>query len=178
MGSDLDRFLSKVDVTESCWIWRGSVDRDGYGVGFSSKLCSQRAHRAAYELIVGKIPDGLTLDHLCRNRLCVRPEHLEPVSFAVNQRRAKRLQTECKRGHPLPPVKRDTESFKRECLECGALRARRYRRERGLRGRHPKTHCPHGHELVGENLYINPAGARACRACRAIRSREFRERNR
>jgi hypothetical protein len=71
-----------------CWIWQLHVDPGGYGVdgrGGGGRL--RKAHRAMYEQIVGPIPDGLDLDHLCRQRSCVNPEHLEPVTRSINVRR-------------------------------------------------------------------------------------------
>ncbi len=96
---------SYIPVTESgCWIWIGSCDRGGYG-----KILvygKQRiAHRYAYELYIGPIPDGFTLDHLCRVRPCVNPSHLEPVTMKINILRGEGLAaqnkraTHCKYGH-------------------------------------------------------------------------------
>ena len=83
-----DRFWEKVDKTgpNGCWLWTGACSRRGYGAILADfpdrrMLC---AHRAAYEMLVGPIPDGLQLDHLCRNRPCVNPAHLEPVTGREN----------------------------------------------------------------------------------------------
>lgn len=82
------RFFSKVHMTDSCWVWTGATI-NGYGVlGGGRGYYRARAHNVAYEQTVGPIPDGLELDHLCRNRACVRPDHLEPVTRAKNVRRA------------------------------------------------------------------------------------------
>ena len=88
------RFVVK---TETCWIWQGKKDY-GYGrVGMNGT--HHRAHRLIYEALKGPIPEGLQLDHLCRNRSCVNPNHLEPVTGAQNCRRGIGSKTHCKHGH-------------------------------------------------------------------------------
>jgi len=82
-----DRFWSKVNKTNTCWLWEGTVENTGYGSFAVSHTKGVLAHRLAYELSVGEIPSGLTLDHLCRVRNCVNPDHLEPVTCAENIRR-------------------------------------------------------------------------------------------
>jgi len=82
------RFWSKVRKTESCWLWTGALIRRRYGAFTVGPGEVRYAHRVAYELLVGSIPTGLTLDHLCRNTVCVNPSHLEPVSLGENIRRA------------------------------------------------------------------------------------------
>lgn len=92
-GVPLARFWAKVDRHEGgCWVWMGGVNRKGYGqfgVLTAEGVVGYRAHRLAYELEVGAIPPGMVLDHLCRNRRCVNPDHLEPVSDSENVRRGK-----------------------------------------------------------------------------------------
>lgn len=83
-----DRFWRKVAKGEGCWEWQAARDSNGYGVfnkGEGRGL--DRAHRVAYELLVGAIPPGLVLDHLCRNKSCCNPGHLEPVTIGENIRR-------------------------------------------------------------------------------------------
>lgn len=83
-----------------CWIWTAFIDRDGYGLFHNRKIGTKRAHRFAYEGSIGPIPEGLVLDHLCRNRACVRPTHLEPVTDKVNAERGMvATRTHCIRGH-------------------------------------------------------------------------------
>lgn len=77
------RFWSKVAKTGTCWLWTASQYRDGYGI-FYDGITSVRAHRFAYEQTRGPIPEGLVIDHLCRVRHCVNPDHMEPVTNKVN----------------------------------------------------------------------------------------------
>src|ERR1017187_5210266 len=86
-GSLADRFWPKVDRRgpEECWPWLASKQNMGYGqVRAETERTMILAHRVAYELLIGPIPLGLTLDHLCRNRGCVNPTHLEPVTLREN----------------------------------------------------------------------------------------------
>lgn len=78
---------------EGCWLWDGNISGSGYGylsqrVGAEGRPASVYAHRMAYEMFVGEVPAGLEVDHLCRVRSCVRPDHLEPVTHAENVRRS------------------------------------------------------------------------------------------
>ena len=173
-----ERFMAKVaiDETTACWLWTAALDRKGYArFGLNGKNCT--AHRVAYELLVGPIPDGLTLDHLCRNRRCVNPAHLEPVTNEENLRRGEwphnRYKATCKRGHNLTPAR---DGSRRRCLVCSRESSRRYEqrlRDQGRRGiaNAAKTHCSHGHEFTPENTYTYQ-GRRQCRTCRAERQRE------
>lgn len=99
----LDRFFSHVQKTETCWLWTGALVT-GYG-SFGGRSKPGPAHRWSYEHFVGPIPEGLWVDHLCRVRNCVRPDHLEPVTPSENQRRrhaARPDPTHCRYKHPLP----------------------------------------------------------------------------
>lgn len=90
-------FWSKVEKTESCWIWLGYLNRYGYGqLQYDNKM--YLAHRLAYELIKGQIKSNLDLDHLCHNRECVNPNHLEPVTHKENISRNE-SKTHCSNGH-------------------------------------------------------------------------------
>lgn len=88
-GTKKERFYSKVVVSENendCWGWNGTKDSKGYG-RFSFMYKTIQSHRFSYELFIGKIPEGLVIDHLCRNTSCCNPKHLEPVSIYENCRR-------------------------------------------------------------------------------------------
>ena len=99
------RFWAKVQKTRTCWLWTGATISSGYGQ-FRFKGRQIVAHRWAYEDAFGPIPKGLDLDHLCRNRNCVRPSHLEPVTRRENVLRGEGLaaqnavKTHCPQGHP------------------------------------------------------------------------------
>jgi len=99
----LNRILSRIDASGDCWIWTG-WNWDGYGV-IQINNKQTMAHRALYERLAGHIPDGFTLDHLCRNKLCVNPDHLEPVTLRENILRGygplaqHARQTHCVHGH-------------------------------------------------------------------------------
>lgn len=122
-----DRFWAKVakDEQTDCWLWTGAVNSRGYGQWGVSGL-SRSTHRVAYEALVGAIPEGLTIDHLCRVKTCCNPAHLEPVTIGENTRRARALITVCPQGHEYTPentiVKKGTSS--RSCRECQNARRR------------------------------------------------------
>jgi hypothetical protein len=104
-----EMFWARVDKStgpDGCWEWDGAKNVGGYGmVHWAGKR--PVTHRVAYELAIGPIPDGLTLDHLCRNPGCCNPAHLEPVTMRENILRGTQLaaknaaKTHCKRGHPF-----------------------------------------------------------------------------
>ena len=103
-----------------CWLWTGPFAGDGYPTYGRRDY----AHRLAYELWVGPIPKGLTLDHLCRTPGCIRPDHLEPVTLGENIRRGSRAtRTMCKWGHPFDAQNTHvTRLGRRHCRRCHAAR--------------------------------------------------------
>lgn len=127
-----DRFWSRVEKTDGCWIWTGGCIK-GYGA-FWYEGRNVRAHRYAYELLVGPIPEGLTLDHLCRNKPCVNPAHLEPVTVGENVLRSEGItalharKTACPQGHPYDEANTLVKpSGARACRACAREAARRRR---------------------------------------------------
>ena len=134
----VDRFMNKVKVSDSgCWEWTGALKPNGYGIFAIKKNCIQKvfnAHRWIYEYHRGPIPEGLTIDHLCRNRKCVNPDHLEAVSLKVNLLRGNGFsainarKTTCKRGHVFIPVPEHCKTAaRRYCQICNTLAARNRR---------------------------------------------------
>lgn len=99
-------FWSRVErgATDECWLWAGATTSYGYGIFYNFPDHPPRhAHRVSYELEVGEIPEGLTIDHLCGVKKCVNPGHLEPVTQSENTRRFYRQMTHCKHGHEFTP---------------------------------------------------------------------------
>jgi len=122
--TERERFWAKVEGgdIDSCWIWIARVRPDGYGSFMMDGGRGTRyAHRIAYEWLRGPVPEGLQLDHLCRQRSCVNPWHLEPVTPMVNVHRSTRTRatdTECANGHPWTDETAVFWQGYRKCLAC------------------------------------------------------------
>ena len=122
----LDFFFAHVTIGDGCWEWTGYRKPQGYGqYGNGRDGSPVKAHRFAYELLVGPIPDGLELDHLCRNPSCVRPDHLEPVTHRENMLRShsfiarKAAQTHCVNGDEYTPENTGiAKNGTRHCKTC------------------------------------------------------------
>ena len=139
--TNIERFWSHVrkDSNNECWIWLSSLTEDGYGIFWIDHYHNIRAHRYLYELVKGKIPDGLVIDHLCRNPKCVNPNHLEAVTNKENLLRGNGFggvnsrKTHCKRGHELTPenIYGGIKGRGRDCKLCKAV-TRNERHQRRL----------------------------------------------
>ena len=155
--SILERFEAKYipEPNCGCWLWTASLDGKGYGqfqIGTRAAQKLVRAHRFAYEQAKGPIPKGLDLDHKCRVRSCVNPDHLEPVTRSENLRRGvgptltkvrRAAQTHCKRGHPLD----GWNGSSRFCKICRAHSIRQWgidnrERREAMRRKRRAAKCP------------------------------------
>jgi len=150
--NNINTFWNRVEKTNTCWFWTGYITKYGYGhISMNGHL--QRVHRIAYELLVGKIPEGFQLDHLCRNRDCVNPKHLEVVTSKINVLRGigltaiNKRKTHCLNGHEFTPkntyiIKKGAKKGGRVCLPCQEIRQsaesykeyqKRYKQEHSFR---------------------------------------------
>lgn len=132
-------------VTE-CWIWTGYINDAGYGIVTQGRGKRYRAHRFVYERVVGPIPEGLELDHKCRNTGCVNPRHMDPTTHKVNTQRGdmglhNAVKTHCKHLHEFTPAntivrKGRNGALWRECRTCKRTEMReRMRRTRAEKRR-------------------------------------------
>lgn len=112
------RFFAKVNKTYTCWLWIGSKGSRGYGQMWNGKRVVA-AHRLAYEWFVGPIPAGLTIDHICQNPPCVRPEHLQAITMIDNILLGSKAQnTHCPKGHPFSEENTFYINLSRSCRIC------------------------------------------------------------
>jgi hypothetical protein len=119
----------EIDAETGCWLWQASLTNNGYGRVRVDK-CEWKAHRYSFAVHRGPIPEGLDLDHLCRVRNCVNPDHLEPVTRAENLRRGhfpNSAKVECPQGHPYSGENlRMNSKGRRECVTCARAAGRRH----------------------------------------------------
>jgi HNH endonuclease len=133
----LNRFLSKVSKTDTCWLWEGSLNNRGYGQ-MRILTRSYLAHRVSYKIFKTDIPAGKVIDHLCSTTACVNPEHLEAVTFRENVLRGKAsnkrpdsLKKFCIRGHEF--THQNTYTYSRQgridrgCKQCRVLASKKLR---------------------------------------------------
>lgn len=132
------RPMPGVQVDGPCILWPGYINPDGYGI-ISYNYRSHPAHRFLYQLAYGPLPSGMQVDHLCRNRACINPNHLEPVTVKENVLRGMGFaaqnarKTHCKRGHPLSGENLIFSGGSRKCRICKLTRdniTRKARKER------------------------------------------------
>lgn len=141
-----DRFWSKVNKNGPiptnrpelgpCWLWNAAQNAEGYG-NFTFGGRTVKAHRFTYELLVGPIPEGLELDHLCRVHHCVNLAHLEPVTRSVNSQRgvnANTRKTHCPQGHPYDEGNTTRCKGRRYCRSCNRVQKRQWRKLNGMKG--------------------------------------------
>lgn len=171
-------YIAKIEPQGDCWAWVAYKNKSGYGrVRLFGRLTL--AHRAVYVLLVGPIPEGLTLDHLCRNPPCVNPAHLEPVTMRINALRGvgptaiNAAKVFCIRGHRLVRGTRQ-----RICKICAdAAHKALYERAAGQGPRSPRRACNRGHAFDAGNTIVHH-GRQLCRTCARERMKRFKENRR
>jgi hypothetical protein len=190
----LERFLAKIDRSSgpnACWLWLGWKTPFGHG---QYKFGPQgavpwKAHRLAWALVNGEIPEGHHIHHKCNNPSCVNPSHLEPVTprehviekTLTSVSAICAAKTHCQNGHEFNEENaRFTKNGKRVCRICNS--AWQKAKLAKYRETHPrlKTHCIHGHPLSGDNVYeykTKSGVGRACRECKRAEVKRYIRRN-
>ncbi len=133
------RFWKKVvksDDPNGCWLWIGAKAANGYGIMRKPGKVQQVAHRTSYELLVGPIPEDLTIHHICKNKLCINPAHLVALTHYEHVHLHHPSKTHCKWGHPFD--RKNTNIRKtngeRRCRTCAREKQARYRAAKLLTG--------------------------------------------
>jgi HNH endonuclease len=133
-STEIERFFERTTKTDRCWLWNGYVMNAGYGA-FSTRKGTELVHRWSYEYHIQPIPSKMTIDHLCRNKICVNPDHMEVVTRTENIRRCgltgvalkESKKTHCPQGHsyaeygvrtPNGYTKFGTKKYARRCNKC------------------------------------------------------------
>jgi hypothetical protein len=171
-----DKILwARVNKTaDGCWLWTGSTNDNGYGkitIHHPVKK-TLSVHRLVYSLLVGPVPPGSELDHVCKTRTCCNPAHLEPVSHRENVLRTDAAhKTHCKHGHEFTPENTLLNPRgHRLCRACAKLRNQAYhKRKAAQRPILEKTVCPQGHDYQSNRVVYN--GTSYCRICLQEKSR-------
>ena len=135
LNYDPEYLLSKAEVTPSCWLWKGSTYQNGYGK-YGKR--GHMVHRIFYALFKGEVPQDMSLDHLCKVRRCVNPDHLEIVTLVENvmrgdsQHAKNARKTHCKRGHELTVenIYIHPQRGHRQCRTCRAMADRVFQRKK------------------------------------------------
>lgn len=158
---DQETFLNNrhIHFTSTCWIWLGCLKKasgsnlGGYSLAYCPDIKKPGVfHRYAYRLWKGPIPDGLQIDHLCRNRACVNPSHLEAVTGKENQRRASLFVTHCPLGHPYNEENTYFKyGYRKICRTCHREREARRRSENPER--HRLIKAKHRAKLKMQTVY-------------------------
>lgn len=168
----LSKHFLKFTVYEpqkGCVLWRGPDSGQGYGGYFDGEQLHV-AHRFAYQVQKGAIPEKYDVDHLCKNRRCVNPYHLEAVPHRVNTLRSDSVaginarKTHCPAGHELAGENLAVVNGRRRCKTCVRQRQRTNYVPKP-RAYVPRSHCKRGHEMNEQNTIINARGGRVCKAC-------------
>jgi len=162
----------RIDAHGDCWEWTGCIHSAGYGMTSVNRKTSL-VHRVVWEALVGPIPKKLQIDHLCRNRKCCNPDHLDLVTTGENIRRGNtgrknKIKTHCPYGHPYSGNNlKVNPNGSRKCQACIGWK--------GYVSNGDKTLCKRGHPLSGPNLYIVPStGHRRCRECQRVYQNRIR----
>ena len=182
----VERFNALISRSDSdgCWIWTGTARPDGYGqytIAVNGKKTIYKSHRLCYELSIGPIPDGAHLHHVCMNRACVNPLHLEPMQPSAHEKLHHVRQTHCLRGHEFTDDNVYVRSNGgRTCKICSDVYQKVHealRKARRVKRKKTRLYCIHGHFVGGDNLLV-AAGRRECKICTTGTKKRTRARNR